>query len=79
MVLFAPISYSIPRRGSKIWTWARNQPPRMLQTQKHKQNRRLRDLNSMEDIPDQDSAKRNAKTSLPFILLARDIPGFPLG
>ena len=35
----------------------RNWPPRALQTQKHRQIRRLRNPNPMEDIPDQDSAK----------------------
>jgi len=38
-------------QGSKIWIRAQNWPPRTLQTQKHKQIRRLRGLNPMEDGP----------------------------
>jgi len=48
---------SPPRQCSKIWIRARNWPPRTLQTQKHRQLRRLRGLNPLEDVPDQDSAK----------------------
>ena len=44
---------------------------------KHLRIRRLRDLNAMEDIPDQDSARNPGNTSN-FILFARAILGLVL-
>ena len=45
------------RQGSKICIRARHSPPRTLQTETHRQIRRLRPANPMEGVPDQDSAK----------------------
>ena len=55
-VLLVTVQKQNRGKGSKIWVRARNWPPRTLQTQKHRQIRRLRDPNPMEDVPDQDSA-----------------------
>jgi len=50
------------RQGSEICVRTRNWAPRTLQTHKHGQNRRRRDPNLMEDVPDQDSAQNPGKT-----------------
>ena len=48
---------------------------RTLQTQKHRQIRRLGNPNPMEDVPDQDSAKSRYDTTINSNLLTRAILG----
>jgi len=48
---------------------------RVLQAQQHRQLRRLRDLNRMEDVLDQDGAKNTENHFLYFLLFTRAILG----